>query len=224
MRCLSGAHLLRGPGHRPFRPLPSVPSHAHVRRQPAPLDEAPVRDPRPRPPGRGGRARPHPGRGRLGCPGADPLRRPRRGAGLRRARGGGGGRAADRPRRAPRRLPLGRLRPGRGAAERARPGRGRRPVARLRDPAVGRLPALPAGGEPRALPSRERRARIHRIRGRELGHRGLALGALALLALVRPQDPAARSNGSRRASRRRSGCGGASRPGSSRASARSGGR
>ena len=43
------------------------------------------------------------------------------------ARGGGGGRAADRPRRAPRRLPLGRLRPGRGAAQRARPGRGRGP-------------------------------------------------------------------------------------------------
>ena len=43
---------------------------------------------------------------------------------LRRAGGGGRGRAAGRPRREARRLPLGRLRPGRGAAERARPGRG----------------------------------------------------------------------------------------------------
>ena len=161
----------------------------------------------------------------LGRPGADPLRRPRRRrAAFDGARGGGGGRAADRPRRAPRRLPLGRLRPGRGAAQRARPGRGRGPVARLRDPAVGRLPALPAGGEPRALPRRERRARVHRVRGRELDHRRLALGALALLALVRPQDPAPAELALGAASRRRSGCGGASRPGSSRASARSGGR
>ena len=85
------------------------------------------------------------------------------------------------------------------------------------------LPCRPVASLERFL-RRERRARVHRVRGRELDHRRLALGALALLALVRPQDPAPARVALGAASRRRSGCGGASRPGSSRASARSGGR